>query len=211
MGLFALIQAGGWLMYPILACSLIAATIVLERFWMLRRRRVMPDRLVARIWQWHRKGQLTPERLNQIRKGSPLGRMLVAGLANRHHSREVMKEAINDVGRQVVSDLERYLNTLGTIAAVSPLLGLLGTVIGMIDVFSVIVESGVGHPGVLAGGISKALITTAAGLSVAIPALMFHRYFNNRVDKLAIAMEEQALKLVEVIKGEREENEGGRA
>ncbi len=211
MGLFALIQAGGWLMYPILACSLIAATIVLERFWMLRRRRVMPDRLVARIWQWHRKGQLTPERLNQIRKGSPLGRMLVAGLVNRHHSREVMKEAINDVGRQVVSDLERYLNTLGTIAAVSPLLGLLGTVIGMIDVFSVIVESGVGHPGVLAGGISKALITTAAGLSVAIPALMFHRYFNSRVDKLAIAMEEQALKLVEVIKGEREENEGGRA
>ncbi len=211
MGLFALIQAGGWLMYPILACSLIAATIVLERFWMLRRRRVMPDRLVARIWQWHRKGQLTPERLNQIRKGSPLGRMLVAGLVNRHHSREVMKEAINDVGRQVVSDLERYLDALGTIAAISPLLGLLGTVIGMIDVFSVIVESGVGHPGVLAGGISKALITTAAGLSVAIPALMFHRYFNNRVDKLAIAMEEQALKLVEVIKGEREENEGGRA
>ena len=209
--MFALIQAGGWLMYPIIACSLIAATIVLERFWMLRRRRVMPDRLVVRIWQWHRKDQLNPERLNQIRKGSPLGRMLVAGLANRHHSREVMKEAINDVGRQVVSDLERYLNTLGTIAAVSPLLGLLGTVIGMIDVFSVIVESGVGNPGVLAGGISKALITTAAGLSVAIPALMFHRYFNNRVDKLAIAMEEQALKLVEVIKGEREENEGGRA
>jgi biopolymer transport protein ExbB len=116
-----------------------------------------------------------------------------------------MKEAINDVGRQVVAELERYLNTLGTIASVTPLLGLLGTVIGMIDVFTVIMDAGVGNPGVLAGGISKALITTAAGLSVAIPTLMFHRYFNSKVSKLAIAMEEQALKLVEVMKGERED------
>ena len=202
-----LMKAGGWLMLPIIACSVVATAIVLERFWTLRRRRIMPDHLVARIWRWHRQQQLTPERINKLRRGSPLGRMLTAGLVNRNHSREVMKEAINDVGRQVVAEMDRYLNTLGTIASVTPLLGLLGTVIGMIDVFTVIMDAGVGNPGVLAGGISKALITTAAGLSVAIPTLMFHRYFNSRVGKLAIAMEEQALKLVEVMKGEREEAE----
>jgi biopolymer transport protein ExbB len=194
-------------MLPIIACSIVATAIVLERLWALRRQRIMPDLLVSRIWQWHRQKQLTPERVEEVRDGSPLGRMLTAGLVNRKHSREVMKEAINDTGRQVVADMERYLNTLGTIASVTPLLGLLGTVIGMIDVFTVIMDAGVGNPGVLAGGISKALITTAAGLSVAIPALMFHRYFNSRVSKLAIAMEEQALKLVEVMKGEREDTE----
>jgi biopolymer transport protein ExbB len=200
-----LIKAGGWLMLPIIACSVVATAIVLERLWTLRRRRIMPDHLVARIWSWHRQQALTGERIEEIRAGSPLGRMLTAGLVNRYHSREVMKEAINDAGRQVVAEMDRYLNTLGTIASVAPLLGLLGTVVGMIDVFTVIMDAGVGNPGVLAGGISKALITTAAGLSVAIPALMFHRFFNSRVAQLAIAMEEQALRLVEVIKGERED------
>jgi len=204
-----LMQAGGWLMLPIIACSVIATAIVLERLWTLRRQRIMPDHLVTQIWQWQRQKQLTAERIAQVRDGSPLGRMLTAGLINREHSREVMKEAIHDTGRQVVADLDRYLNTLGTIASAAPLLGLLGTVIGMIDVFSVIMDAGVGNPGVLAGGISKALITTAAGLSVAIPSLMFHRYFNSKVDKLAIGMEEQALKLVEVMKGEREATEDG--
>lgn len=198
------LQAGGWLMLPILACSVAAMAIVLERLWTLRRRRIMPDKLVTQVWQLHVKQQLSAERIAQIRDSSPLGRMLTAGLVNRNHSREVMKEAINDTGRQVVAEMERYLNTLGTIASVTPLLGLLGTVIGMIDVFGVIMDAGVGNPGVLAGGISKALITTAAGLSVAIPALMFHRYLDSRVTKLAIAMEEQALRLVEVIKGQRE-------
>jgi biopolymer transport protein ExbB len=198
------LQAGGWLMLPILACSVAAMAIVLERLWTLRRRRIMPDKLVNEVFQLHARQQLTSERIAQIRDGSPLGRMLTAGLVNRNHSREVMKEAINDSGRQVVAEMERYLNTLGTIAAVTPLLGLLGTVIGMIDVFGVIMDAGVGNPGVLAGGISKALITTAAGLSVAIPALMFHRYLDSRVTKLTIAMEEQALRLVEVIKGQRE-------
>jgi len=204
-----LLQAGGWLMLPIIACSVVATAIVLERGWALRRQRIMPDGLVTRIWQWHSAGQLNRERIEEIRAGSPLGRMLSAGLVNRHHSREVMKDAINDSGRQVVADLERYLNSLGTIAAVTPLLGLLGTVIGMIDVFHVIMDAGVGRPTVLAGGISQALITTAAGLSVAIPSLMFHRLFNKRVDSLAIAMEEQALRLVEVIEGEREADEAG--
>lgn len=203
-----LMQAGGWLMLPILACSVAATAIVLERLWTLRRGRIMPDKLMVKIWQLHRQRQLTPERIAKLRAGSPLGRILTAGLVNRHHSREVMKEAIHDTGRQVVAEMERYLSTLATIASVTPLLGLLGTVIGMIQVFGVIMDAGVGNPGVLAGGISKALITTAAGLSVAIPTLIFHRYLDSRVNKLTIAMEEQALKLVEVIKGEREDTEG---
>jgi biopolymer transport protein ExbB len=203
-----LMQAGGWLMLPILACSVAATAIVLERLWTLRRGRIMPDKLMVKIWQMHRQRQLSPERIAKLRAGSPLGRILTAGLVNRHHSREVMKEAIHDTGRQVVAEMERYLSTLATIASVTPLLGLLGTVIGMIEVFGVIMDAGVGNPGVLAGGISKALITTAAGLSVAIPTLMFHRYLDSRVNKLTIAMEEQALKLVEVMKGEREDTEG---
>ncbi|NEV63501.1 MotA/TolQ/ExbB proton channel family protein [Thiorhodococcus minor] len=199
-----LIYAGGWLMVPIVACSVIATAIVIERAWTLRRRRIMPKNLVSRIWQLHRDSALTDAAILEIRNGSPLGRMLAAGLINRHHSHEIMKESINDTGRHVVAELERFLNTLGTIAAVAPLLGLLGTVLGMIDVFGVIMEAGVGNAGVLAGGISKALVTTAAGLSVAIPALLFHRFFDNRVGQLAIDMEEQALRLVEVLKGERE-------
>ena len=199
--------AGGWLMWPILACSVIATAIVIERAVTLRRSRIMPDNLVSRIWQLHRQDQLSDKRIDEIRDGSPLGRMLAAGLINRAHSREVMKESIGDTGRQVVAELERYLNTLGTIAAVTPLLGLLGTVFGMIDIFGVIMEAGTGNAAVLAGGISKALVTTAAGLSVAIPTLMFHRFFDSKVGKLAIDMEEQALRLVEVMKGEREEGE----
>ncbi len=199
-----MMRAGGWLMWPILACSVAAMAIILERLWSLRRRRVMPPGLMEQVWQWQRDQALTPERLQALAQSSPLGRLLSAGLVNRNHSREIMKEAINDVGRQVVADLERYLNTLGTIASVSPLLGLLGTVFGMIDIFTVIIDAGVGNPGVLAGGISEALLTTAAGLTVAIPSLMFHRYFNGRVNQFALAMEEEALNLVEVIKGERE-------
>ena len=207
--MFELMQAGGWLMLPIALSSIVATAIVMERVWALRRKVIMPDDLVGQIWQLYRSEQLDDDRIAEIREGSALGRMLAAGLVNRFHSREIMKEAIQDTGRQVVSHLERYLNTLGTIAAIAPLLGLLGTVIGMIDVFGVIMQAGVGNPGVLAGGISKALITTAAGLSVAIPALMFHRYFNGRVDKLIIGMEEQALRLIEVMQGEREAPESG--
>lgn len=202
--MFELIKAGGWLMLPILACSVVATAIIGERLWVLRRRRVIPKHLVAHIWQIHRKGKLTSAQIASLRQGSPLGRILAAGLVNRHHSREVMKESIEEVGRQVVLELQRYLTTLGTIASITPLLGLLGTVVGMIKVFSAIVESGVGNPAVLATGISEALLTTAAGLSVAIPSLIFHRYFNGQVDALVLGMEEQALKMVEVMQGERE-------
>jgi biopolymer transport protein ExbB len=191
-------------MLPIIACSIVALGIVLERLWSLQRKRVMPEYLMRQILQLHKDNKLNLADLDKLRESSPLGKILAAGLVNRDHNKEVMKEAIEEIGRQVVHDLERYLNTLGTIASISPLLGLLGTVIGMIKVFSVIVTAGVGDPGVLAGGISEALITTATGLSVAIPSLMFHRYFNGLIDRLVIGMEEQALKLVEVIHGERE-------
>lgn len=202
--MFELVKAGGWLMLPIIACSVAATAITLERLWALRTKRVIPVNLVAQIWKTHSRNKLSKAHLATLRAGSPLGRVLAAGLVNRKHSREVMKESIEEAGRQVVLELERFLNTLGTIASISPLLGLLGTVIGMIEVFSAIVGAGVGNPAMLAGGISQALITTAAGLSVAIPSVMFHRYLTGRVVALTVGMEEEALKMVEVMQGERE-------
>jgi biopolymer transport protein ExbB len=191
-------------MWPIILCSVIAMAIIAERLWAYQAKKVIPANLVAQIWQLNQKGQITAAHIATVRGSSPLGRILAAGLTNRDHPKIVMKEAIEEEGRQVVHELERYLNTLGTIAAITPLLGLLGTVIGMIKVFTAITSAGVGNPAVLAGGISEALITTAAGLSVAIPALAFHRYLSGRVDKLVIGMEEQALKMVEVMHGDRE-------
>ncbi|MBE0509232.1 MAG: MotA/TolQ/ExbB proton channel family protein [Chromatiales bacterium] len=202
-----LITAGGWLMVPILLCSVLALAIVAERFWALKQGKVVPAGLVAQVWKLHQKQELNNDRIRLLRDSSPLGRILAAGLINMQHDRDVMKEAIEETGRQVVLELERFLNTLGTIASITPLLGLLGTVIGMIKVFSAITAQGVGNPAVLAGGISEALITTAAGLSVAIPSLMFYRYFRGKVDMLVIRMEEESLKLVEVIHGERERGE----
>jgi len=204
---FEIIVAGGWLMVPLILCSIVALAIIAERFWSLRQEKVAPRHLLAQIWQWRKAGQLNQERLQALRAGSPLGRVLAAGLLNMAHSREVMKESLEETGRQVVLELERYLNTLGTIASISPLLGLLGTVFGMIKVFTAITTAGVGNPTVLAGGISEALITTAAGLTVAIPSLMFYRYFRGKVDALVLKMEEEALKLVEVMHGERENSE----
>lgn len=206
-----LVQAGGWLMAPILLCSVLSLAIVAERLWSLQRQRVTPKHLVAQVWNLYRKGQLDSEQVARLRRGSPLGRVIAAGLVNRHHAREIMKESIEETGRQVVHELERYLSTLGTIASVTPLLGLLGTVIGMIKVFSAIMAHGVGDPGVLAGGISEALITTATGLSVAIPSLMFHRFFSSRVDAIVIHMEAEALKVVEVMHGQREPLANGEA
>ncbi len=192
-------------MVPILLCSVIAMAIVAERFWTLQRRRVTPGNLVVQVWQWAKSGELDDDRIRTLRKSSPLGRILAAGLVNRDNSREMMKENIEDVGRHVIHDLDRYLNTLGTIASITPLLGLLGTVIGMIKVFAVITTQGVGDPGTLAGGISEALITTAAGLTVAIPTLMFHRYFRGHVDELVVTMEQEALKMVEAMHGPESE------
>jgi biopolymer transport protein ExbB len=201
-----LIRAGGFLMWPILACSVISMAIIAERFWSLRESKIVPVNLVANVWQWHKSDQLDAKRIQALRVNSPLGMILAAGLLNRKHSREIMKESIEEVGRLVAHSLERFLNTLGTISSITPLLGLLGTVIGMIKVFTVITSQGIGDPSVLSEGISEALLTTAAGLSVAIPSLMFYRYFRGKVDDLVVTMEQEALKMVEVMHGIREKD-----
>ena len=202
--MFELIRAGGFLMWPILACSVVSMAIIAERFWSLRESKIAPASLVANVWQWHKSDELDAKRIQALRINSPLGMILAAGLLNRKHSREIMKESIEEVGRLVAHSLERFLNTLGTISSITPLLGLLGTVIGMIKVFTVITSQGVGDPSVLSEGISEALLTTAAGLSVAIPSLMFYRYFRGKVDDLVVTMEQEALKMVEVMHGIRE-------
>ena len=199
-----LFKAGGLLMLPLFICSVIAIAIIAERFWSLRTKRIAPEGLVKQIWQWLRYNQIDSHRIKTLQNESALGQVLAAGLTNRNNSREITKESIEDVGRHVTQSLERNLNTLGTIAAISPLLGLLGTVVGMIKVFAVITTEGVGNPETLAGGISEALITTAAGLVIAIPSLIFYRYFRGKINQLVVDMEEQALKLVEILHGERE-------
>lgn len=195
---------GGWLMLPIIACSVIALAIIGERFWTLNSKKIMPEQMVSSIWTLHKAKQLDNARLKTLEASSPLGRVLASGLLNQAHGRNIMKESIEETGRQVVHELERYLNTLGTIASITPLLGLLGTVVGMINVFAAISTHGVGDPTVLADGISQALITTASGMTVAIPSLMFYRYFRGRVDELVIKMEDEAIQMVEMMSGERE-------
>jgi len=194
-----IILAGGWLMVPILLCSTLAVAIVIERFWTLRRSKVLPTSLSGMVEDWAARHELDARHLEQLRRESPLGRIYAAALDNRNRSREVIKEAVEDTGRHVVHDLERFLNTLGTIAGISPLLGLLGTVVGMIKVFSAIMINGVGDANVLAGGISQALITTAAGLTVAIPSYFFYRFFRGMVAEYVISMEKRAISLIDVI------------
>ena len=201
--MFELVQAGGWLMVPILLCSVISAAICVERFWTLRATQIVPKNLLVQVWNWIRSNEMDNKKLRELRAGSPLGQILAAGISNHKRGREQMQESIEEVAGHVVHEMERYLNTLGTVAAVTPLLGLLGTVIGMIKVFTAIKLEGTGNAAVLAGGISEALITTAAGLSVAIPSLFFFRFFQRRVDELVITMEQEALKLVEVLNGDR--------
>ncbi len=206
--MFELVKSGGWLMLPILLASVIAMAIILERLWTLKPSRVTPKNTLPQVWKWIKSNSLDNRKLEQLKSESPLGEILAAGLSNARNGREIMKESIEEQAAKVIHDLERYMNALGTIAAIAPLMGLLGTVIGMIDVFTVIMLEGTGNAGVLAGGISKALITTAAGLTVAIPALIFHRYFTRRVDELVVTMEQEAVKLVEVLQGDRKVSEG---
>ncbi|WP_341325200.1 MotA/TolQ/ExbB proton channel family protein [Methylotuvimicrobium sp. KM2] len=203
--MFDLIKSGGWLMLPIILCSIGAMAIIAERFWTLRKNKILPPDLVPQIWKLSREGKLDTAALRSLKMSSPLGAVLAAGLANSRHGRDIMRTSIEEVGRQIVHELEKFLNTLGTIASITPLLGLLGTVVGMIKVFTAIMMHGVGDPTILAGGISEALITTAAGLSVAIPSLIFHRYFERLVDEYVLNMEEEALRLIDVLHGEREE------
>ncbi len=194
-------------MLPIILCSVLALAIVLERFWTLRPNRIAPKNLLAEVWAWIRGNELTAERMKQLRTTTPLGKILAAGLSNSKYGRDIMKESIQEVASHVIHEMERYLNTLGTIALITPLLGLLGTVIGMIKVFTAIMIQGTGNASVLAGGISEALITTAAGLSVAIPTLIFHRLFQRKIDELVIHMEQEAVKLVDVFHGDRGKEE----
>lgn len=184
-------------MLPIIAGSILAFAIILERLWTLQEKRVLPPNLSKEVWALVKDDSLSRRQIETLNNSSPLGQILAAGINNRHRNREVMKESIEDTGRHVVHELNRYLNSLGTIAAISPLLGLLGTVIGMVNVFAAITTHGVGDPGVLAGGISEALITTAAGLCVAIPSLIGYRYLRGRIDALVVQMEREALTLVE--------------
>ena len=199
--MFEIVKSGGLLMIPILGCSVVAAAIIIERLWTLQQKRVLPDNLSRTVWKWVEKKKLNDKNIKALDESSPLGAILAAGLMNRDRDRAVMKERIEDTGRHVIHDLERFLNSLGTIAAITPLLGLLGTVIGMVKVFSAITAHGVGDPSVLAQGISEALITTGAGLSVAIPALIGYRYLSSRVDGLVIQMEKEAMRLVDTLEG----------
>lgn len=201
--MWELVKSGGWMMLPIILSSIVALAIVIERFWTLRSGKVAPANLLGQVWQWLQDGQLGQDRLEELRAGSSLGDILATGLANARYGREIMKESIEEAAARVVHDLERYLTVLGTIAAIAPLLGLLGTVIGMIQIFSAFLANGGANPDRLAGGISTALVTTAAGLMVAIPALFFHRYLVRHVDDLVVEMEQEAIRLVEIVQGDR--------
>jgi biopolymer transport protein ExbB len=194
-----IVQAGGWLMWPIIGCSVVAVAIILERLWTLQEKRVLPASVANHVWELVQQNQLDVKQIQEVHQSSPIGQVLAAGLAYRHASRDVLKEVVEDTGRHVVHDLERYLSPLGTIAAISPLLGLLGTVSGMIRSFTAITANGVPNPAVLAGGISEALVATAAGLTVAIPSLIAYRYLRGRVDGLVVKIEKESMRFIEAL------------
>src|SRR5690606_4631925 len=196
-----IVKAGGIMMGPIILASIVAAAIILERLWTLQRRRVLPTELTEKVWRWVEQRQIQDKHILALQQNSALGKILAAGLMNRHRDRNVIKESIEDTGRHVVHELDRFIGTLGTIAMLSPLMGLLGTVLGMIKTFNAITTAGIGKPAGRAGGIAEALITTAAGLTVAIPALVAYKYLRARVDALVVQMEKEAIKLVQAMEG----------
>ncbi len=193
------LKAGGWVMWPIVVLSIVAVAIIIERLWTLRRKAVLPAGLGLEVREWAATRQLNPAHIEVLRANSPLGELLAAALDVRHRPREQIKERIEDVGRHVVHRMERFMNTLGSIASVGPLLGLLGTVFGMIRMFLEILQKGIGDANQLAGGIGQALISTAGGLCLAIPALMFHRYLRGRIADYVIEMEVQAMSLLDTL------------
>lgn len=190
--------AGGWLMFPLLGCSIAALAIIVERMWVLRPRKIIPPDLVQDILKKLSSRDGPTLKVNELATQSPLGLILSRGLQNTEQGISIMRTRMEDQGRQVIIELERYLNTLGSIASAAPLLGLLGTVLGMIEIFSVL--GGTPDPEVLASGIAQALLTTAFGLFVAIPSLMFYRYFRRRIDELALTLEKESQKLVDGLK-----------
>ncbi|MBJ7554122.1 MotA/TolQ/ExbB proton channel family protein [Marinomonas spartinae] len=204
------IQTGGFFMWPLLACSILALAIILERFWALRQSQVTPKNLLLEVMTRLREDKMNVEFIRSLQAQKGLGAIFAAGLLNSKHGRVAMKESMQEAASHVIHELERFMNLLGTIVAVAPLLGLLGTVVGMIKVFSVLMEQGAGNMALLAGGISEALLTTAGGLGVAIPALIFHRYFSRQIDVLVVSMEQKSTKLVDALHGEREPKSGAK-
>lgn len=197
--MFEILKAGGWVMFPLVLASVAALGIILERLWSLRRSTVIPPKLGAEVRAWARSPKLEREHIEKLRRNSPLGAVLAAVVSNRQRSREVIRQKAEDTGRQVVHGLGRYLNTLGTIAIIAPLMGLLGTVSGLIRMFLVITTAGIGDANALAGGIGEALVATAAGLVVAIVAYLFHRYLRGRVQDLAVALEQETAQLIDTL------------
>lgn len=197
--MWEIIRAGGAFMWPIVMCSVIAVAIVCERFWTLQSSRVIPRDLSQKVWNWIETDQLNDKLIAALELNSPLGQLLANGLKNRNKPRNMMVERMEDGGRHVVHELERYLNTLGTIAAIAPLLGLLGTVAGIIHAFNAITANGLGDPRTLSGGIGEALITTAAGLTVAIPSLIAYRFLRGKVERLVVQMEKEAMRMVDAL------------
>lgn len=200
--MLAIIEAAGWPIWPIIAASIIALGIIGERSWSLRRNIVAPSDLLARVTEEFRKQGVSQAMLDRLAQDSALGRIFAAGLANVKNTREVTKEAIEEAGRAAAHELDRFLPPLGTIASISPIMGLLGTVIGMIEIFGSQAPGG-NSPAQMAHGISVALYNTAFGLIVAIPSMIFYRHFRSRADSLVVEMEQQAVKLVEILHGER--------
>ena len=195
--------SGGFLMWPILICSLIVLGVTIERYWTLNPNKIAPRTLLAHVWSWLKNNQMDAAKLRELKQSSPLGAILAAGLSNSKQGREVMKDSIQEAANQVIHDLEKYITILGTISNIAPLLGLLGTVFGMIQTFNAIMIQGTGNTGALAGGISVALITTAAGLIVAIPATISHRYYQRKIDSIVVILEEESIKLVDALHSER--------
>jgi biopolymer transport protein ExbB len=200
--LFAIIQAAGWPIWPLLLASVIAVALIIERAISLRETKIIPPTLLEQVVTVYRRQGAAPEVVDRLAKDSPLGAVLAAGLRNHNSSRYVMKEAIEEAGRGVAHELERFLTTLGTIATAAPLLGLFGTVVGMIEIFGSQTPTG-SNPQQLAHGISIALYNAAFGIAIAIPALIFYRHYKNKVDGYVVEMEQQASKLVDIVHGER--------
>jgi biopolymer transport protein ExbB len=201
--MWELVKAGGYVMWPIILCSIAAAAIIVERLWTLQESRVIPKELTRKVLQWIEKRELNDKMIAALEQNSPLGKVIAVGLANRNRTRDILVERVTDTGRHVVHELERFLGMLGTIASIAPLLGLLGTVTGIIRAFNALTVQGSGDPRILSGGIAEALITTAAGLVVAIPALVGYRYLRGRVEGLVVQMEKEAMTLVELLESQK--------
>ncbi len=200
--MFSIIQAAGWPIWPLLLASVIAVALIIERSAALRRVKILPPGLLQSSVANYRQHGISDEQLARLEAGSPLGRVLAAGMRNAGSSREIMKEAIEESGRAAAHDMERFLTSLGTIASIAPLMGLFGTVVGMIEIFGSPTSSG-NNPQALAHGISVALYNTGFGLIIAIPAMIFYRHFRALVDGFLVEMEQEAVKLVEIMQGQR--------